>query len=452
MNRADKQAELLSAESFNRELGEFIDASPTPFHAVANIASQLREAGFCALNEAHEWTLERGGKYFVTRNGSSIIAFIVGSDDLSKTGMRLAGAHTDSPCLMVKPQPEMLNSGYFQLGVEVYGGALLNPWFDRDLSLAGRLVFTDVSGQLKQKLVNFAEAIAVIPSLAIHLDREANKDRSINAQTDIPPILMQTEGQADFRELLSDRFLAEGEQVMDYELCFYDVQRAASVGLEKEFFASARLDNLLSCFVATQAIIAADTRCTSVLVCNDHEEVGSVSAVGADGPFLESVVERLCATDDRVSQTRILDSSLLISCDNAHALHPNFVSKHDKGHSPVLNGGPVIKVNSSQRYATNSITASLFRQLCGEVTVPVQSFVTRTDLGCGSTIGPVTAAKLGIPTLDVGIPQLAMHSCRELTGALDPQRMSKVLRQFFNRPGRLVVALAEDSDSTTGVE
>jgi len=439
MHMADNQVDL-----FNQQLVDFIDGSPTPFHAVANIASLLREAGFHPLSEADDWALNKGEKYFVTRNGSSIIAFVAGSENMLETGIRLAGAHTDSPCLMVKPQPEILSKNYFQLGVEVYGGALLNPWFDRDLSLAGRLVYSDANGQLKQKLINFEEAIAIIPSLAIHLDREANKDRSINAQTDIPPILMQAEDKANFRELLAARFLAEGEQVMDYELCFYDIQGAATIGLEKEFFASARLDNLLSCFVATKAIIAADTSCTAVLVCNDHEEVGSVSAVGADGPFLESVIERLCATDDRLSRTRVLDASLLISCDNAHAVHPNFAGKHDSGHSPSLNGGPVIKVNSSQRYATNGITASLFRQLCAEVDVPVQTFVTRSDLGCGSTIGPVTSAKLGIPTLDVGIPQLAMHSCRELTGALDPLRMTKVLTQFYNRPGRLAVAISDE--------
>jgi aspartyl aminopeptidase len=205
MNPVDTQV-----ENFNKHLADFIDGSPTPFHAVANIASLLREAGFQSLSESQDWSLKSGEKYFVTRNGSSIIAFVAGSEDLAETGIRMAGAHTDSPCLMVKPQPEMLNSQYFQLGVEVYGGALLNPWFDRDLSLAGRLVYSDTSGQLKQQLINFNEAIAIIPSLAIHLDRTANKDRTINAQTDIPPILMQAQEKTDFRELLAERFLAEG--------------------------------------------------------------------------------------------------------------------------------------------------------------------------------------------------------------------------------------------------
>ena len=205
---------------------------------------------------------------------------------MADTGIRMAGAHTDSPCLMVKPQPELLRNQYFQLGVEVYGGALLNPWFDRDLSIAGRLVYKDNSGQLKQKLVNFEKPVAMIPSLAIHLDREANAGRTINAQTDIPPILMQSEEKQEFNQLLAERFLAEGEQVMDYELWLYDVQQAATLGLNSEFLASARLDNLLSRFVATKALIEAGNERTSLIVCNDHEEVGSVSSVEADGPFL----------------------------------------------------------------------------------------------------------------------------------------------------------------------
>ena len=219
----------------------------------------------------------------------------------------------------------------------------------------------------------------------------------------------------------------------------------ATVGLNNEFLASARLDNLLSCFVAAKALIDAGTERTSVIVCNDHEEVGSVSSVGADGPFLESVVERLCQYySQAANRAGVLANSLLISCDNAHAVHPNYPAKHDQGHSPLLNGGPVIKVNVKQRYATNGITASLFKQMCEAADVPVQTFVSRSDLGCGSTIGPMTSAKLGVPTLDVGIPQLAMHSCREVTGTADPERLAKVLTHFFNLAGRLQVESAEE--------
>lgn len=430
---------------FNHQLGDFLDQSPTPFHAVSSMSEMLLDAGFSPLAEAEDWSLQQGGKYFVTRNGSSLIAFVVGTDSLAEGGIRMAGAHTDSPCLMVKPQPELLNNQYYQLGVEVYGGALLNPWFDRDLSIAGRLIYSDKNDQLKQKLVNFHEPVAMIPSLAIHLDREANSGRKVNAQTDIPPILMLAQEKQDFQQLLRERFLSDDDQVMDYELCFYDVQQAATLGLKKEFFASARLDNLLSCFVATKALIDAQTDSTSLIICNDHEEVGSVSSVGADGPFLESVVERLCQhNSEAATKSRVLGNSLLISCDNAHAVHPNFADKHDKGHSPLLNGGPVIKVNVKQRYATNAITASLFKQICAAVDVPVQTFVSRSDLGCGSTIGPMTSAKLGVPTLDVGIPQLAMHSCREVTGSADPRRLTAVLTHFFNLSGKLQVELESD--------
>jgi aspartyl aminopeptidase len=436
-------------DSFNADLMAFLDASPTPFHAVLSMKKMLGNAGFSELSEAGEWMLKAGDKHFVTRNGSSIIAFVVGRDDLGNNGIRLVGAHTDSPCLMVKPQPDISKQGYFQLGVEVYGGALLNPWFDRDLSIAGRVVYRNSKNQLKQKLVDFKTAVATIPSLAIHLDRNANTDHSINAQTDIVPILMLEkeasvgagESAQAFRRLLRERFLNEDDTVLDYELCLYDTQSAAVIGLNSEFIASARLDNLLSCFVAAQAMISSSGAHTCLMVCNDHEEVGSVSAIGADGPFLENIIDRLSGGGSTSLVSRIINKSLMMSCDNAHATHPNFSNNHDGGHLPKLNGGPVVKVNVKQRYATTSLTSSIFRQLCDELEIPVQTFVSRNDLGCGSTIGPIAAARLGVPTLDVGIPQLAMHSCREITGADDPLRLSRVLLEFFNKAEAITVGL-----------
>ena len=421
---------------FNSDLMVFLDASPTPFHAVRCMSELLAKSGFTELNESDNWTLKTGDKHFLSRNGSSIIAFTVGSTPLTTAGLRMTGAHTDSPCLMVKPQPEIAVKGYLQLGVEVYGGALLNPWFDRDLSIAGRLVYRNKRQQLKQTLVDFKRPVAIIPSLAIHLDRKANSDRTVNAQTDLPPLLMMTDKAESFRELLAGEFLLDGEEVLDYEMCLYDTQGAAMLGINNELLASARLDNLLSCFVTTQALIQADATNTCLMVCNDHEEVGSVSAVGADGPFLEAVVARLTESDER---NAVIDKSLMISCDNAHAVHPNYPSTHDSLHSPRLNGGPVIKVNVKQRYATTSLTASLFRQLCADVDVPVQSFVSRSDTACGSTVGPITAARLGVATLDVGIPQLAMHSCREVTGSQDAARLTDVLTAFFNRSSSLSI-------------
>ncbi len=428
-------------QEFNNGLLGFIQASPTPFHAVAEMASRLEKAGFVQLFEGDSWHLQSKQGYFVTRNDSSIIAFTSGQISLVEQGIRMVGAHTDSPCLKVKPKPELHKKGYFQLGVEVYGGVLLNPWFDRDLSLAGRVTGLDASGELVHRLIDFKKPIAVIPSLAIHLDREANDKRTINKQTDIPPILLQTgsDKKIEFREFLLNFVKSEQGQtnqpalqsVLDYELCFYDTQPPALVGYNEEFIASARLDNLLSCYVGLEALIHSDRNQSSLLVCNDHEEVGSVSAAGAQGPFLKSVLERTCGDTETLSRT--LHHSTMISADNAHGVHPNFQGKHDENHGPLLNQGPVIKINANQRYATNSETSALFRTICAAVDVPVQAFVTRTDMGCGSTIGPITAAELGVKTLDVGVPTFAMHSIRELAGQKDAYNLYCVIERFYTR-------------------
>ena len=424
----------MDIETFNCDLLDFLAASPTPFHAVQQMEIRLSQAGFVVLREADDWTLDAGGRYCVIRNSSSIVAFTLGEKSILDQGLRMVGAHTDSPCLKVKPQPELFKKGYFQLGVEVYGGALLNPWFDRDLSLAGRVSFRDTLGNIGSVLIDFKRAIATIPSLAIHLDREANSARSINAQTDIPPVVMQTnDKQISFRELLLTQIRQEHPsceacKVLDYELSFYDAQPAAIIGLQNEFIASARLDNLLSCYIGLQAILA-DSSEYRVLVCNDHEEIGSQSAAGAQGPMLRSVISRLLANEKEF--TRTIDRSMMISVDNAHGVHPNFSDRHDANHGPVLNGGPVIKMNANQRYATNSETSSLFRHWCESVDEPVQAFVVRTDMACGSTIGPITASEIGVKTLDIGVPTFAMHSIRELAGSSDAYSLYKVLEMFY---------------------
>lgn len=423
---------------FNQGLLDFLHASPTPFHATTQMAHQLQQAGFIALHEGDAWQLESGQRYFVTRNDSSIIAFVYGKRPLLETGIRMVGAHTDSPCLKVKPQPELNRRGYFQLGVEVYGGALLAPWFDRDLSLAGRVSYRDGSHTIRSVLVNFVDPVATIPSLAIHLDREVNRNRSINAQKDIVPLLLQlNENDAqtpDFRALLLAHIQREypqldAAQVLDYEISLYDTQAPALVGWQQDFIASARLDNLLSCYIGLQALLQSDPEVTSLLICTDHEEIGSTSTCGARGPMLQQFLERLVPdTDTRV---RVLDRSLMVSADNAHGIHPNFSDRHDENHGPLLNRGPVIKVNANQRYATNSETSAIFRVLCDQAQVPVQSFVSRTDMECGSTIGPLTAAEVGVKTLDVGVPTFAMHSIRELAGSLDAWYLYRVLSGFY---------------------
>ena len=422
-------------DSLNQRLLKFIQASPTPYHATKQVAARLDAAGFQALHETDAWAIP-AGRYYVKRNDSSIIAFNWDPDTLNQSGLKMVGAHTDSPCLKVKPNPVTLEKDYQQLGVEVYGGVLMNPWFDRDLSLAGKVTYRLQNGQLRNGLINFEHAIAVIPSLAIHLDRDANTQRSINAQTDLPPIISQTT--EPFEALLKNEVLrtfpqSQIEAILAFDLCFYDVNPPALIGLNQAFIASARLDNLLSCFIALDALVESHLASNTLIVLNDHEEVGSSSIAGADGSFLVDVLARLTANSE--DKTRILARSLLISTDNAHGVHPNFSNKHDPLHSPQLNQGPVIKVNANQRYATNTDTHGYFRALCDAQDIPHQVFVTRSDMGCGSTIGPITASKLGVKTLDIGLPTFGMHSIRELAGAKDPEYLLRALTAFFNHSG-----------------
>lgn len=433
---------------FVNGLLSFLHHSPTPFHAVSEMVDQLEHAGFTRLLEADSWTTGEelnytGGRYYVTRGGSSIIAFTL-NRPLPESGFQMIGAHTDSPCLKVKPSPEITQNNYLQLGVEVYGGALLNPWFDRDLSLAGKVSFVDINGAVQHALIDFEKAVAVVPSLAIHLDRDANRKRSIDAQKHLPPVLMKMPGgkneQADFRKILlglvkAQHQVMQAERVLDYDLCFYDVQPPAVVGLHDDFIASARLDNLLSCYTGLQALLESGSAQNCLLVCNDHEEVGSMSSIGAQGPFLKSVLQRICidmGSATRETFLRSMDNSMMISADNAHGKHPNYSDKHDANHGPVLNNGPVIKVNVNQRYATTGASSAQFKMLCEQADVPVQSFVVRSDMACGSTIGPITAAELGVRTLDVGVPTFAMHSIRELAGRWDAYYLYRVFKQYYS--------------------
>ncbi|MDP5052587.1 MAG: M18 family aminopeptidase, partial [Congregibacter sp.] len=318
----------MNREKFNTGLLEFLGESTTPFHAVQAMAQRLLGAGFEPLNSDRR--VEPGGAGVFFTHAGSLIALRPGSDALSESGLRMVGAHTDSPCLMVKPQPELANLGYLQLGIEVYGGALLNPWFDRDLSLAGRVSYLNADGAVATALVDFRDPIAVVPSLAIHLDREANNNRAVNAQTQMAPLLSLGTGEGfSLRELLRERLLHEQslqqrgvkplavKEVLDYELCFYDTQPPAQIGLQGEFIASARLDNLLSCYTGLEALIEANGSQWSLLVCNDHEEVGSRSASGAAGPMLQQFIRSLLP--DSTALAPLMRQSMMISADNAHA-------------------------------------------------------------------------------------------------------------------------------------
>ncbi len=426
----------MKPDSFNPGLMAFLDESPSPFHAVTAMQRTLQEHGFNDLDPGAPWSIGDRDKALVIRNGSSLIAFRMGSAPLIESGVRMIGAHTDSPCLRIKPTPDVRRSGFHQLGVEIYGGVLLAPWFDRDLSIAGRVTCSDTNGQRLSLLIDFKKPIVTIPSLAIHLNRDIHKNRTINPQQELVPILcdLADQSEAGFRELLLDQIHQEHPEanvqaVTDYELSCYDTQGAQQVGLQGDFLASARLDNLLSCYTGLRSLLDTQGAHTVLLVCNDHEEVGSASAAGAQGPFLHTVLERLCG--DNETMARVLARSLLISADNAHALHPNYEAKHDPQHQPRLNGGPVIKFNANQRYATNSETASIFRGVCARADVPVQSMAMRSDMACGSTIGPITSTVLGVDTVDVGAPQLGMHSIRETTGWHDPALLYRALKEFF---------------------
>jgi aspartyl aminopeptidase len=428
----------MSKARFNAAMAAFIDDSPTPFHAVANMRAQLVADGFTALDEAELWKLRAGGKYFVTRNDSSIVAFRLGKASVVTDGVRMIGAHTDSPCLKLKPNAVLERGGYVKFGVEVYGGVLLNPWFDRDLSIAGRVTLGKRAGRLRSCLVNLREPVAIIPSLAIHLDREANTNRTINQQTMLPPLLALT-GSKPFdlsallkKHLRANGAIAIGEELLDFELSLYGTQGVALIGLGQEFIAGARLDNLLSCFTGLEALLKAPQGHTQLLVCNDHEEVGSGSNAGARGNFLRSVLARIAGSDENCQ--RMIARSMLVSTDNAHGVHPNFADRHDPAHGPLLNAGPVIKVNSNQAYATNSESAALLRHAARQAKVTVQEFVVRSDMGCGSTIGPLTAAALGVRTVDVGVPTFAMHSIRELAGSDDAYALGRLLSAYLATP------------------
>jgi aspartyl aminopeptidase len=419
-----------------RDLLAFIEAAPTPYHAVAEVAARLSEAGFQRLSERDSWPLTPGERGFVVRGGGSIAAFRLGKKSPADAGFVIVGAHTDSPNLRLKPNADLTANGYEQLAVEVYGGVLLTTWLDRDLGLAGRVVLEDGS----TRLVKLPGSFCRVPSLAIHLNRDVNTGGlTLNPQTQLLPIaaLKLDGGGLELRERLAAALGAgiPPGAIHGSDLCLFDTQPPALGGARGELIFSARLDNLASCHAALSALLATgDADATRVVVLYDHEEVGSESATGAGSPFLEALLLRLLAYYPTTSDgfARAVAGSLFVSADMAHAVHPNFPDKHDKQHRPLLGQGPVLKVNVNQRYATDGPTAARFRAACTRAGVQPQTFVSRNDIGCGSTIGPISAAGLGIRTVDVGGPMLSMHSCRELAASADVAPMIRVLSSLLD--------------------
>jgi aspartyl aminopeptidase len=427
-----------------QDLVSYIDRSPSPFHAVREAAERLREAGFRELDEREPWELRPGDCFYVVRDGGTLAAFELGTDAPEDTGFRLIGAHTDSPGLRIKPQPEVVREGYRQLGVEIYGGALYSTWLDRDLSIAGRVVVQAESGALATCLLRFEQPCMRIPNLAIHLNRGVNDGLTLNAQQHMVPVWgLGDRAGFSLREALSSELLREGvavrpEAVLGWDLALYPVEPSRIGGGGNELIFAPRLDNLAGCHGALRALLGARgaRKATRGIVLFDHEEVGSESARGAGSSMLRQLLSRVQEAYGQPSEgklARALARSFFVSSDMAHAVHPNYADRHEPGHRPLLGFGPVIKSNANVRYATDGETWAMFEMLAQDVGTPIQRFVVRSDLGCGSTIGPVSAASLGMRTVDVGNPMLSMHSCREMAAVADVAPMIRVLTRFFER-------------------
>jgi aspartyl aminopeptidase len=413
------------------DLRAFVDASPSPSHAVAEMGRRLAAAGFTQLVETHRWEPAPGSRHFVVRHGS-LVAFRVGSRPLAESGMRLVGAHTDSPTFKVRPHSDVQQAGYRLVGVEPYGGGLWHTWLDRELTVAGRVVLRGGG----TSLVRLPGAPLRLPSLAIHLDRSVRDGLTLDPQRHLVPVWGRELGsEPGLVEAVAAAAGVDPDDVVGHDLVLADTQPAARAGADGTWVAAPRLDNLGCSHAGLLALLAAPAgERTQVLVANDHEEVGSGSMAGARGSFLEDVVHRLAsATDagDPEAVPRALARSVLVSADMAHAVHPTQFDRHEPAHRPVLGGGPVLKLNANQAYATDAVTGGWFAERCAEAGVPLQRFVTRADLPCGSTIGPLTATRLGVATVDVGSPTLAMHSCRETASALDVPFMVDALTACF---------------------
>lgn len=413
-------------QKFAESLLQYVNDSPTAYHAAENAAALLRENDFQELKETESWSLKKDGRYFVVKNSSAVIAFTVGKGDLATEGFRIIGAHTDSPALKIKPGPcTVTPDGYVKVNVEIYGGAILQTWFDRPLAVAGRVIVKE-NGALRERLIRIDKPVFVIPNLCIHFHRDMNEKGSCNRQTEVLPLLcMKEEGleKEDYLPaLLQEETGIDKADMVEYELFLYEYQKGIFMGKKQEFISAPRLDDLSMVYAGLTALteVQAGAGC-QVFAAFDNEEVGSTTAQGANSGLLRHILNRICKnlglTDEGYFQA--VANSTSISADLAHAVHPNYSDKHDTENRPVLGGGPVIKYSASQRYATTAMSAAYFMDACERAGVPCQKFVNRNDIAGGSTIGPALSGLTTIPTVDMGAPILAMHSIREFGAVVD---------------------------------
>ena len=420
-----------------KDLISFIDNSPVSYFATQNIIKTLEENGYNALDEGDKWLLELGQKYYVSRNDSAVIAFQLGSKLPWESGFNIAGAHTDSPHLKLKNESLEKKAGCVKVSIETYGGGINSTWLDRDLSLAGRIAIKTEMG-VESRLVDFKRAIGSVPNLAIHLNRELNKGVEYNKQTQLPVILLANDQNVDentfLKEIVGKEAGVSADDILEMDLFFYDNQKGALIGLEQDMITVGRIDNLAMCHAIYKSLTSVDqAEATNIGAFFDSEEIGSRTLMGADSNYLDALLNRIVFSlgGTLEDSLRARHHSFLISTDGAHALHPNYTDMHDKAYAPLINKGPVIKISSNFRYATTAKTAGVFINLCSKAGVPYQKMANRSDLPSGSTIGPTSSAGLGIDTIDVGSPMLAMHSIRESQGVLDHLYMVDVLKAFY---------------------
>ncbi|MCM1175885.1 MAG: M18 family aminopeptidase [Blautia sp.] len=410
----------------------FIDNSPTVYHAVANLERMLAAEGFTCLEEKDAWEIKPDGKYYVNRNGSSLIAFIL--PEKKPAGFHMTAAHGDSPCFKLKEAAEIVvDDQYLKLNVEKYGGMILSTWLDRPLSIAGRVVFRGEKG-MESRLVNLDKDIAVIPNIAIHMNREINKGVEYNPQTDMEPVIGEADAKGVYLQELAEQAGVAAEEILGADLFLYNREKCRRIGIDDAFLAGPRLDDLECAYAGITALLREKPQeYINVCAVFDNEEIGSGTKQGADSTFLKDVLERICGRLGIEAERyhRMIAESFLVSADNAHAFHPNHPEKADVTNRPVLNGGIVIKYHGSQRYATDAFSAAVVKDICNRAGVPYQTYANRSDIAGGSTLGNISTAQVSVNTADIGLAQLAMHSSYETAGAKDIGHLIQALRVFY---------------------